>query len=486
MATGTNMKKFATWPLMIQRIFQTSARFLFARLIEPLSKDEDSRRHEFILNILLLTSITLSFVCTVVVLLDIHRAGNHYDGIAWWAVTLIFCIFSILYACSRAGYFKISAYILIGVYTVPVAWMTHKWGLDLPQGLLMYALLITMSSVLIGTRVALIFTSLMSSYFFILTVASANGRWIPDTEWRAAPFVPLDGIVFIVTFMAISTVSWLSNREIEKSLFRARTSERALTQERDNLEIKIEERTTELKNAQAEKMAQLQRFVEFGRLASGLFHDLANPLTSVALNLESLQDQSGTTERAKLHLQQALQSTKGLEQFIQAARKQLQMQETLHVFAIHKEIEDVLAILHHKSVRLGIEIECQTPTVSPTLYGNPLKFHQIVANLLSNALDAYTDLNSQHRPITLSVIDTMNTLTLCVTDHGCGISVSQQPKIFTPFYSTKGIDSGLGIGLSSTKNIVEKDFHGTISFASVPGRGTSFTVHLPHTPPPRT
>jgi signal transduction histidine kinase len=58
----------------------------------------------------------------------------------------------------------------------------------------------------------------------------------------------------------------------------------------------------------------------------------------------------------------------------------------------------------------------------------------------------------------------------------------QQAHVFEPFFTTKGIDKGMGIGLASTKNIVDKDFHGSISFRSAPGQGTVFIVRLPLTP----
>ena len=90
----------------------------------------------------------------------------------------------------------------------------------------------------------------------------------------------------------LATVAWLSNTEIEKALHRALGSERDLAKERDSLEIKVAERTQELQQAQTEQLIQQYRFIAFGRIAAGLFHDLASPLTSVSLNLENIREES--------------------------------------------------------------------------------------------------------------------------------------------------------------------------------------------------
>lgn len=482
------MEKRATLTSAIQRSIQTCARFLFQIFIEPRSADEDSRRHEFILNILLLCSIFLSFVCLLVVTADVLRNGSEYGGVPWWSVALIFGLFVGLHLASRAGFFRVSAYVMLFLYAIPLIYMTAAWGMDLPQGLLTYALLITMSSVLISTRFSLIFSSILITYLGALALAFEKGWWIPDSSWREHPYVALDGLVFVFTFAAIAAVSWLSNREIDKSLLRARRSEAALKHERDLLEVKVTERTAELRAAQAAQIAQLHRFVEFGRLASGLFHDLANPLTAVALNLESLHEmQPSDAQRARLHVEQALKATKGLENFIGAARKQLQTQELKKLFDVNLEIREVISVLSHKAKKVGVEITFKT-TTSYYVFGNPLKFHQIVANLISNAIDAYSNLprDVKRDPIIITLAKTHEVVEVKVTDRGCGIATDQQTQIFEPFFTTKGPESGMGIGLSSAKNIVEKDFHGTITFTSIPGQGTSFTLRLPLTPAPAT
>ena len=96
-------------------------------------------------------------------------------------------------------------------------------------------------------------------------------------------------LVTIVILEIIVLVSWLSNKEIEKALKRAKRSEIALKKERDGLEIEVERRTEELKKAQLEKLTIFYRFSNYGRIAAGLFHDIANPLTQVSLSLSRIE-----------------------------------------------------------------------------------------------------------------------------------------------------------------------------------------------------
>ena len=453
------------------------ARFLFDKWIAPRSETDDERRQEFILNILLIASVILASACALIV--HLNGSGHHVQPIS----LVVLAVFSSLLLASRRGYFRLSAYVLIAVYTLPLVFMTIGFGMDLPQILLSYAMLIIMSSVLLGTRSSFAFTLAISVFFGVLTYLYHLGQWTPNQSWRAEPFIVYDGLACIVTFGAMAIVSWLSNREIDKSLVRARHSEEALKQERDTLEIKVVERTEELRRAQAEQMAQHHRFVEFGRLASGLFHDLANPMTAVALNLESLKENSSQADQARLHLEQALKATKGLENFIASARKQLQSQESLETFSVAEQIQEVIAVLSHKAKKMSVDIRVQL-SPSQKLYGNPLKFHQAMANLVSNAIDAYADQDhgQDRHPISIDAVCGLDNIIITITDRGCGMTEAQQQRVFEPFFTTKSIEAGMGIGLSSTKNIVEKDFHGTIAFTSIAGRGTSFTLKLPPAP----
>jgi len=254
-----------------------------------------------------------------------------------------------------------------------------------------------------------------------------------------------DSLVLAITLCVIAVVSWLSNREIEKSLFRARNSERALKEERDLLEVKVEERTKELKKAQLEKISQLYHFAEFGRLASGLFHDLVNPLTVVSLNLEELNERAKEKRSQALMdiasiLQHAIDGTRRMQVFVESVRKQIQQQETRTMFFIEKEINQVMQLLSFKAKEQGVRLVF-SPSCSITTYGDPVKFYKVISNLISNAIDAYEGIENTHEPtqkreivITLSEKD--HIIAIHVQDWGKGVPEEVAHKIFEPFFTT--------------------------------------------------
>lgn len=112
------------------------------------------------------------------------------------------------------------------------------------------------------------------------------------------------------------------------------------------------------------------------------------------------------------------------------------------------------------------------------IFGNPLKFHQIIVNLIANAIDAYKNTYRQNPVVEISLAQENDRLVLVVKDYGSGISQSLLETIFDPFFTTKDIHHGTGLGLSTTKNIVEQDFSGAIQVISTEGVGSIFIVTI--------
>jgi len=136
--------------------------------------------------------------------------------------------------------------------------------------------------------------------------------------------------------MIIGLVSWLSDREIDRSLCRARESEAALARERANLEIKVNERTQQLEETQLLHLMELRRFAEFGRLSANLLHEVANPLTAASLSLQLIDDR-----RYPGLVWQARKNLKHIERYVESARKQLKGQGEITTFCVRSELNQV-------------------------------------------------------------------------------------------------------------------------------------------------
>jgi len=251
-----------------------------------------------------------------------------------------------------------------------------------------------------------------------------------------------------------------------------------LREERDSLEIKVEIRTQELLALEAEKIKQLYRLAEFGRLSSGIFHDLINPLTAVSLNLEQIKTETDNKIlSAKTYLSQALLATNKMEGLISSIKKQIARESSIKLFSLNHEIEQTIQILAYKSRRAQVNLKFSA-TSEIEYKGDDVKFGQIITNLLANAIEACEE--TPIKEISLNLTETADEINITVTDSGSGINKENISKIFAPFFSTKKMNGrGLGIGLAMTKDIIEKDFFGKISVLSELNKGTIFTIIIP-------
>jgi len=462
---------------------------LFDRFVLPKSTNEDEKREEFILNVLLFATILLFVFANIVSVIAsvAHPESYKHNSVALAVLFLALLFSSSLYFLSRKGFFRLASYLLLGTFFLLATYMACVWGVDVNAGILLFVLLIVMSGVLISTQFAFVTNGVVVVTMIMIDVLQKSHVIAVNRYWRSEAWTYTDTAMTAVIFLIIATVSWLSNREIEKSLARARKSEADLMVERDLLEIKVEERTRELKEAQSVEMAQLYRFAEFGRISSGLFHDLVNPLTAVTLNIEKIKnenDSGSTIAEVKMYVDQAVRATKKMEDFVLAVRKQLARKESRALFSLNEEIKNVIDILSHQAQKVGVEISFSQQG-AVILFGDAMKLNQAVLNLVANAIDSYepskdwADERAPSRRITVSLREENGAALFSVKDHGVGISEENMHKIYEPFFTTKAYGNGIGIGLSITKRIIEKDFRGSIEVKSKENQGSEFLVRFP-------
>jgi signal transduction histidine kinase len=400
---------------------------------------------------------------------------------------LILFFFILLLILSKRGFIKIAAWLLVLAYSLPMFYSFIRWGADLPAALLLAVLIVTLSGILIGANLVIISTAAISAFLIVLTYLRANGLVAVNSYWRAEKHELGDALAYAILLIIIALIAWLYARSIHRALQRAQHSEAELKQERDQLEVRVKERTEQLRQSEAEKLNQLYRLAEFGRLSSGIFHDLINPLTAISLNLEQINEKTeNKLVNTKSSLDQALLATHKMENLIASIKKQIQLEGGCSLFTLNEEIEQILQILSYKARRAKVQVTFAADDQIQS-YGDMIKFGQIISNLLANAIEACETVADQladpagHYPevqITLKQQD--GQAVIIVNDQGAGISPDNFTKIFEPFFSTKKeAGRGLGLGLASTKDIIEKCFDGTIAVDSRVGAGSKFTVSLP-------
>jgi signal transduction histidine kinase len=447
---------------------------LYVLCIQPRGDSVDSRRREFILNSLLSGLLLLASCALLFTLFDffIIHIGYRIDSV-WLTFIFLVAVASLL-TISRRGKPSVAALLFIGFLLASGMQFALTWGFRLAQAELVFALVIVIAGVLLTARLALIASLVVAGALLGISFLQVRGLQVPLTDWEHQPYHYVDAVGYIAIFIAIGLVSWLSNRETDRSLTRARRSELALQRERDNLEVKVVERTHELEELQLARLLEMQPFAEFGRIGASLVHDIANPLTAASLHLEELNRQ----QHSEL-VHQVQRNLYHLESYLAAARKQLKRESDLKLFSVGSELRQVAHLLTHRARKVGVRIVVDK-IANIKLYGDVVKFNQLIANLLANAIEASDTLTDASKAVVLVRAHAKGQkVIITITDYGVGIDPENIDKLFEPFYSTKSTArSGLGLGLSLAKQYVEYDFRGRISVTSDTQQGTVFMLEL--------
>ena len=226
----------------------------------------------------------------------------------------------------------------------------------------------------------------------------------------------------------------------------------------------------------SETKSDLQKLANKAEFSAGLSHEIATPLASVKTNLKIMKYSQTPGEFIDTALM-------GLEQIDMLLQNYLQLNKQVSLcvwFNPNMEIVKAVKLLNFKLRRNKIKIKFDLHTEE--IYGNPIEFNQVVANLISNASDAYNEISSITdkgiRQIELISRILGNTYVLKVIDYGSGITRAHARRIFDSYFTTKSTDTGTGLGLSVSRKIVEKTFHGSLELSSRKSP-TIFTIKFP-------
>lgn len=219
---------------------------------------------------------------------------------------------------------------------------------------------------------------------------------------------------------------------------------------------------------------ELIRFYELGHLFASLIHEISNPLTSALLQIDQLNDPSSNVRQIKKSLYK-------LKNYLEAARKQLKKQSNNLSFCLKPQIQEVIRLIHPLAKQANIELKVSS-LPHYKIYGDRIKFQQILVNLLINAVEAYANKpDLLFKQIFLNVNTKKKFILIEIVDFAEVIDANKLNNIFKPLYSTKTLkgSSGLGYGLYFVKQTIKRTFNGQISVASNKLRGTRFYLKLP-------
>lgn len=242
------------------------------------------------------------------------------------------------------------------------------------------------------------------------------------------------------------------------------------------LEEKVRTRTEELVAMQA-RVAQSERLASLGMLAAGVAHEINNPLGGIfALTGLSLEDMTADDPNRE-NLEEVLRQTQRCRAIVRNLLEFARHSEgSAGPIDMNKTIEATLALLEKQAAFFNIETVRDYADGLPPVLANQSELQQVLMNLIVNAVQAMQEkgtLTIATRPRTDE-----QSVEVSISDTGCGIPADKIGQVFDPFFTTKASGQGTGLGLSIAYGIVTSH-GGTISVASEPGRGTTFTVRMP-------
>jgi signal transduction histidine kinase len=237
------------------------------------------------------------------------------------------------------------------------------------------------------------------------------------------------------------------------------------------LEQRIEEATKEIREKQ-EELIKSEQLATIGELATGIAHEVRNPLSGIAIALEMMRDDTKNPEH-KQTCADILQEIDRLDRIIRELLKLGRPSKLNLIECSPNEILDrALSLVSFRAREKGIAIEKRLDC-SELFFVDYQQIEQVVLNLLINGIEA---INGFPAKLTVETASSDGYVRISVSDTGSGISEDNIEKIFRPYYSTK--EMGTGLGLSITNNIVETH-KGKIRVSSDKEKGSTFTIWIP-------
>ncbi|NQZ12428.1 MAG: response regulator, partial [Algicola sp.] len=280
-----------------------------------------------------------------------------------------------------------------------------------------------------------------------------------------------------------------------------------------NLEGKVAERTAELRTKNKEivetqqQLVQSEKMASLGTLTAGVAHEINNPNNYIhvssqilATDLADVQqffiDLAGDKADAAMlanfaqqfaplnhHLNTIKKGSNRIKEIVEDLRTFTQLdhdeQKTVIITDLLKATVSLVQAQYQQTIDFSLVFED-----NPTLYCYPARLNQVFMNLIVNAchaINAHPDRQSEKQrkgQITINCRLKAQIIEISIKDNGCGMTDETKNKLFEPFYTTKGVGEGTGLGLSTAFGIVQKH-QGEMSVESKQGVGTTIVVELP-------
>ncbi len=249
---------------------------------------------------------------------------------------------------------------------------------------------------------------------------------------------------------------------------------------RGSLEEKVDERTQELKETQAEKdqvvqqLIQAEKMAAIGTMVSGIGHEINNPLYAILGKAEAIRVDAdvsrcrGYGQDIVAHSKQIAEIVKNLSGYARPSEEQ-----DFELADVNEKLSEAISMARRSLLDDQVKIEENLLPV-PGISANSEEIQQVFFNVIRNGIQAV----GKEGLLEITSRQEEDRILIRIQDTGEGIPEQNLGKVFDPFFTTRGPDQGEGLGLFITQQIVKK-YAGTITFESRKGEGTVCTIEFP-------
>lgn len=225
-----------------------------------------------------------------------------------------------------------------------------------------------------------------------------------------------------------------------------------------------------------EQLASSERLAELGRISAGIVHELNTPLSVIASASQLILREDELSPFAREMVERIGEEAHRLSSLVRGVLTFVRRDERpAGDCDMNQVVREVMSLLHYEARKRSVAVVEELDFTLPSVAAESNALKQILINLIMNALQAMPDGGTI---LLKTFVAPDGRPTFSVADTGCGIPQDRLSLIFEPFYTTKSVGEGTGLGLFITGKLLEA-LGGEISVSSIDGEGTTFTVSLP-------
>ncbi len=288
---------------------------------------------------------------------------------------------------------------------------------------------------------------------------------IPSEIFLKAEIVPQYGAkgVLEVFYPSSGVYKFLDE---EQRLVEAIAKQLALVMDRRHIQEYSDKLQDQLRHA--------DRLATIGQLSAGIAHEINEPLSVILGFSELVLSEAKLPKSSRDDLQKVISAAMHTREIV---RKLMlfsrQVPPSMEIVDVNKLIKDGFYFLENRCTHQEVQIVRKLDPSIPAVIADRSQIHQVIVNLCVNALQAMP----KGGLITIGTRKVKDTVEIEIADTGTGMDSETLKKIFLPFFTTKDVDEGTGLGLSVVHGIISAH-NGTIKVKSTPGKGSVFTVSL--------